>query len=114
MHIDWSTAPREALNDKMTRQVVHTPQFTVARLEMKSGAVVPVHSHMNEQVTTVIEGQLRFVLGENRLDLTPGQCLTLAAMEPHGVEVIRDSVVLDVFSPPRQDWISGDDAYLRR
>jgi quercetin dioxygenase-like cupin family protein len=113
-HIKWSDAPREAMNDKMTRQVVHTPQFTIARLEMKAGAVVPSHSHTNEQVTTVLEGLLRFNIGGESVDLVPGQSLTLASLEPHGVEVLEDSVVLDVFSPPRQDWIDGDDAYLRR
>jgi len=113
-HIDWTSAPREAMNDKMTRQVVHTPQFTIARLEMKAGAIVPMHSHTNEQVTTVLEGRLRFNLGGETADLVPGQSLALASMEPHGVEVLQDSIVLDVFSPPRQDWIDGDDAYLRR
>lgn len=102
------------MNDKMTRQVVHTPQFTIARLEMKAGAVVPVHSHANEQVTTVLEGSLKFSLGAETVNLVPGESLVLASMEPHGVEVLQDSIVLDMFSPLRQDWIDGDDAYLRR
>jgi len=113
-HIDWSEAPREAMNERVTRQVVHTALFTIARLELKAGAMVPVHAHENEQVTTVLSGCLRFTIAGAQLDLPAGHSLAIAPMEPHGVEVVGDTVALDLFSPPREDWIRGDDAYLRR
>lgn len=111
---DWSEIPSEALNDRMRRQMVHTQRLTLARLEMKAGCTVPVHWHENEQVSMVLSGRLRFLLGGATEDVGPGQVMRLAPNEPHGVEVLEDSIVLDLFSPPREDWIRGDDAYLRR
>lgn len=111
---DWSQIPREQLNEKMRRQVVHTERLTVARLEMNAGCKVPVHSHENEQVSMVLSGRLRFLLGDGTEEVGPGQVMRLAPHEPHGVEVLEDSIVLDLFSPPREDWIRGDDAYLRQ
>lgn len=97
----------------LTRQVIHTALMTVSRLEMKAGAVVPVHSHHNEQITTVQSGSLRFLLKDGPVIVSAGQVLTLAPHETHGVEVLEDSVAIDLFTPRREDWISGDDAYLR-
>jgi quercetin dioxygenase-like cupin family protein len=114
IHIDWSTAPREALNERLTRQVFHTGLFTIARLEIKDGAVVPVHEHENEQVTTVLSGCLRFTICGQVLEISAGQSLAIAPMEPHGIVAVGDVVALDLFSPRREDWIRGDDAYLRR
>ncbi len=102
------------MNEFLVRQVVHTALFTIARLELKDGAVVPEHTHENEQVTSVLSGLLRFKIAGSQLDLPAGHTLAIAPMEPHGVEVVGDTVALDLFSPPRQDWIRGDDAYLRR
>lgn len=102
------------MNDLVTRQVVHTALFTIARLELKAGAVVPVHTHENEQVTTVLSGCLRFTIGGGTLDLPAGHSLAISANDPHGVEVTEDTVALDLFTPRREDWIRGDDAYLRR
>lgn len=113
-HIDWSAAPREKMNDLVTRQVVHTALFTVARLELKAGAVVPVHTHENEQVTTILSGGLRFTIGDGTLDLPAGHSLAISANDPHGVEAVQDTIALDLFTPRREDWIRGDDAYLRR
>lgn len=111
---DWSQIPQEQLNDRMRRQVVHTQRLTVARLEMNTGCRVPVHSHENEQLSMVLSGRLRFLLENGEEEVGPGQVMRLAPNEPHGVEVLEDSVVIDLFSPPREDWIRGDDAYLRR
>jgi len=111
---DWNEIPSEPLNEKMRRQAVHTQRLTLARLEMKAGCAVPVHSHENEQVSMVLSGRLRFLLGNGPEEVGPGQVIRLAPNEPHGVEVLEDSIVLDLFSPPREDWIRGDDAYLRR
>lgn len=111
---DWNEIPAEQLNEKLRRQVVHTARMTLARLEMKAGCVVPAHAHENEQVSMVIHGRLRFLLDSGAEDAGPGQVVRLAPNERHGVEVLEDSVVLDLFSPPREDWIRGDDAYLRR
>ena len=94
--------------------MVHTAQFTIARLELSADVSVPVHAHENEQVTTVLSGCLKFILPDSTLELKAGQSLAIGPMEPHGVEAVGDTVALDLFSPRREDWIRGDDAYLRR
>ena len=113
-HYDWSSAPREALSEKLTRQVFHTELMTIARLEVKKGGVVPVHWHENEQVSMVLEGRLKFLLNDGDVIVGPGQTLVLPSMAPHGVEVLEDTVVVDVFTPRREDWLRGEDAYLRK
>ena len=88
--------------------------MTVARLEMKAGALVPSHSHHNAQFTMVQTGVLKFLLADGAEVLVgAGEVLELPPHVPHGVEVMEDSVVIDLFTPRRDDWISGDDAYLR-
>ncbi len=112
--MDWAEIPREELNARLVRQAIHTPQMTVARLEMKAGAVVPTHAHHNAQFTMVQTGSLRFLLaGGEEVLVGAGQVLELPSHVPHGVEVLADSIVIDLFTPRRDDWISGDDAYLR-
>ena len=76
--------------------------------------MVPTHSHIQEQVTTVERGVLKFFCGDREQVVRAGESLVLAPNEPHSVEALEDSLALDVFAPPRTDWIAGDDAYLRR
>lgn len=99
---------------RLVRQVIHTAQMTVARLEIKAGAVVPSHSHHNAQFTIVQSGALKFFLADGgEMIVGAGQTLELPPHAPHGVEALEDCVVIDLFTPRRDDWISGDDAYLR-
>ena len=112
--LDWTEVPRESLNLRLIRQAIHTAQMTIARLEMKAGAMVPSHSHHNAQFTMVQTGALRFLLADGGEQIVrAGQVLDIPPHVPHGVEVLEDSVVIDLFTPRREDWISGDDAYLR-
>ena len=109
----WSQEDVEQLSATIGRQVLHTETMTVARIILRKGAVVPRHEHANEQVANVLEGRLRFLVGDDELEVSAGESLPLAANVPHEVEALEDSVVLDVFSPVREDWQRGDDAYLR-
>lgn len=111
---DWKDIPREQLNPHLVRQAIHTGQMTIARLELKASGAVPTHSHMNEQVSMVLSGRLKFIVDGKEVIVGPGQLLELPPHIPHGVEVLEDCTVIDLFTPPRQDWISGDDAYLRK
>jgi quercetin dioxygenase-like cupin family protein len=111
---DWSTVEREQLNPNFARQVIHGDSMTVAKVYLKKGCVVPEHSHPNEQISMMEQGALRFVLGGKEVVVKAGETLRIPANEPHSAEALEDSVATDLFSPPRQDWISGDDAYLRR
>lgn len=111
---NWENIPEELLSPLMSRQVVHTANITVARLKLSKGALVPRHQHVNEQLTTVESGALRFDMGGEQFELRPGRTLVIPPELPHQVEALEDSVVTDIFAPSRQDWIRGDDAYLRK
>jgi quercetin dioxygenase-like cupin family protein len=109
----WHEEPVEELSPSLGRQLVHTETMTIARILLRSGALVPSHEHPNEQVANVLEGSLRFLVGGEEVVASAGESVVIAPNVPHEVEALEDSVVLDVFSPPREDWIRGDDAYLR-
>jgi quercetin dioxygenase-like cupin family protein len=111
---DWNTLPAEQLNPFIKRQAVHLSNMTLARLELAKDAVVVEHHHVHEQVSTVERGLLRFRIGGREVDLGAGQSLAIPSGVPHGVVALEDTVVTDVFSPPRDDWQSGNDAYLRK
>jgi quercetin dioxygenase-like cupin family protein len=111
---DWKRLDEERLNPRMTRKAVHTANLTVARLRLEKGAIVPEHSHPQEQISSVESGALKFQIGGGEQIVRAGQSLAIAPDEPHSVEALEDTLVLDVFSPARGDWIRGDDAYLRR
>lgn len=113
-HYNWKEIPEEILTPLLRRKVIHTPQMTIARLWLKKGAVVPTHHHINEQVTNVEAGSLRFVFPEKSVLVNAGESLRIAPNLPHSVETLEDSIALDLFTPNRSDWLSGDDAYLRQ
>ena len=110
---DWSRIEKEQLNPKAARQVIHGEKMTIARLFLAKGAVVNEHSHHNEQVTVLEKGRLLFLIDGERLELAAGQALQIPPHAVHSVEALEESVALDLFSPVREDWIRGDDAYLR-
>lgn len=106
--------PVEHLNPLIERQFVHGEKAMLARLLLRKGAIVPQHSHHNEQITYILEGVLRFTMGDGRvIDVKAGEVLVIPANMPHAAEALEDTIDLDVFTPPREDWISGSDAYLR-
>ncbi|MCL4843462.1 MAG: cupin domain-containing protein [Bryobacteraceae bacterium] len=110
---DWSTIAAEPMNDKVTRRVIHTAQMTIARLEMQAGAHVPEHAHPNEQVSMVERGLLRFHIEGREVLVGAGQSLEIPPHVPHSVDVVEDAAVTDLFTPKREDWLRGEDAYLR-
>ena len=110
----WLSIPVERMSPLVSRQVLHTGSMTVARIFMKKGAVVPLHHHVNEQITMLEEGRLRFVIEGVESEIRGGEMMQIQPNAPHLVEALEDSVATDLFSPVREDWIRGDDAYLRR
>lgn len=104
----------EVLNPKMTRRMLWGDRLMAALIEFKAGFVVPTHQHENEQLTYCISGTMRFFFSDRELVLRGGEVLLIPGNVPHGAEMMEDVVEIDFFSPPRQDWISGSDAYLRR
>jgi quercetin dioxygenase-like cupin family protein len=113
----WTDIPAEALNPDLTRQFVSGSQSMIARIVLKKGAIVPRHSHPNEQIAYILEGALRFLLGDEsnpqEAIVRAGDILVIPADLPHSAEALEDTVDIDLFAPPRHDWITGDDSYLR-
>lgn len=110
----WDQVEKEQLNPLLTRQVIHSETMTVARIFVKKGGVVPEHRHHNEQISMVQQGSMKFVLAGEAKVLRPGDILRIPPHAPHSVEAMEDCIVVDLFSPPREDWKSGDDSYLRK
>ena len=110
----WNDIAEEHLNASLGRRVVHTDRLTIARLTLKKGAVVPSHHHENEQVCTVERGRLRFIHPGGVIEVGAGESLEIPSGVPHEVIALEESVAVDIFAPRREDWIRGDDAYLRR
>lgn len=109
----WQEIPAEQMNPLVRRQAIHGESITVARIYMRRGAVVPLHHHVNEQITVLESGKLRFVIDGEETIVHGGETLRIKPNAPHLVEALEDSVAMDLFSPIREDWIRGDDAYLR-
>jgi quercetin dioxygenase-like cupin family protein len=115
-HYRWDDLPREELNPEIGRRLINGDSMMIAHVYLKKGAVVPKHAHHNEQITYILEGGLRFRLGEDEsqhVDVLAGEVLHIPAHLPHTAEALEDTLDVDVFSPPREDWLDGSDAYLR-
>ncbi len=116
-HYRWDDLPKEALNPQLARRLISGERLMLAHVYLEQGCIVPQHAHDNEQLTYILEGGLRFWLGEDRsevVDVMAGEVLHLPSNLPHEAEALEDTLDVDVFSPPRQDWLDGSDAYLRR
>ena len=87
--------------------------MTLAQITLAAGAAVPLHEHPNEQIATVLSGRLRFLVGDGEVEIGAGESVLIPGGVPHRVDALEDSVVLDAFAPRRDDWLRGDDAYLR-
>lgn len=112
--IRWDQIAREQMNPLVSRQVYHGEQVTIARIFLSAGAEVPLHQHANEQVTMMESGKLEFHFPDGPVLVEAGQFLPIPSNLPHRVVALEDSVAMDVFAPRREDWLRGDDAYLRR
>lgn len=112
-YIPWSSVPVEDLNPLLQRHFVVGREIMLARVLMKKGCIVPLHSHHNEQVTYILEGALKFWIDGKEIVVNAGEVLTIPPHMPHKAEAMADTVDLDVFNPPREDWISRTDKYLR-
>ncbi len=110
---NWSSIEKERMNPFLVRQVIHGDNMTIARLELAKGCDVPQHSHINEQIAMVQSGRVLFNIDGKETTIGAGETIRIPPNAPHFVEVIEDCVVFDLFSPRREDWIRGDDAYLR-
>lgn len=115
-HYRWDDIPKERMTDLIDRRFVSAERIMLAQVFLRKGAVVPTHVHESEQVTYIVEGALRLWLGdagEQEITVRAGEVLTIPSNVPHKAEALEDTLDVDVFSPPRQDWLTKTDDYLR-
>ena len=116
-HFRWDDIQQETLNDRLKRRFITGQHLTLAQFFLAKGCLVPTHEHVSEQFAHVLTGCLRFRLGKDGgdvVDVAAGEVLVLPSHLPHAAEALEDSVVCDVFSPIRADWVEKRDDYLRR
>jgi quercetin dioxygenase-like cupin family protein len=112
-HIPWNTVEHEKLNELIGREMVVGDNLMLARVFLKKGAHVPEHRHHNEQVTYILEGALKFAIDGKEIVVRAGEVLCIPSNMPHEAWAVEDTLDLDVFNPPREDWLNKSDDYLR-
>ena len=110
----WDEMEKEAVSETFARRFVHGEKAMLAQIYLKKGSVVPLHRHESEQISYVLEGALALELEGQRVVVRKGQVLVIPSNVPHSAAALEDTVGLDIFAPPRQDWIDKSDAYLRK
>ena len=111
----WNDMPKERVTNRIERRIVSGERTMVAHVYLQRGAIVPRHSHDNEQLTYILEGKLRFWVGDDlstTIDVGAGEVLRLPSNVPHKAEALEDTLDVDIFSPPRQDWLDHTDTYF--
>jgi quercetin dioxygenase-like cupin family protein len=116
----WDDVPLEELNPLISRRLIWSEKMMLAHVLLKQGAIVPAHDHINEQFTYILSGALRFWIGEHAdapgdvfTDVHAGEVLVIPSMVRHRAEALSDTLDVDIFNPPRADWLDGSDQYLR-
>ena len=116
-HFQWSDVPEERVTDLISRKLITGDGMMLAQVFLKKGAIVPQHSHHNEQLTYILEGALHFHIGENgeeEIVVRAGEVLLIPSNVPHMAIALEDTLDVDVFSPPREDWLNGTDTYFHK
>lgn len=115
-HFRWDELPRETVTEQLDRKVITGDKMMIAQVFLDEGCVVPKHSHMNEQITYIVSGALRFWIGDDEsevIDVRAGEVLHIPAHVVHKALALEDTLDVDIFSPPRADWLDGSDSYFQ-
>lgn len=113
----WNDMPIEKVTDHLDRRLITGDRMMLAHVYLKKGCIVPKHQHENEQLTYILEGALHFWIGEQgeqEIIVRAGDVLHIPSMVWHKAEAIEDTLDVDIFDPPRQDWLAKTDDYLRK
>ena len=111
----WSEVPLETVTDQISRKLVTGQGMMLAQVFLKKGAIVPKHQHHNEQFTYILEGGLRFYMGDDGaevIDVMAGEVLHIPSNVWHKAEALEDTLDVDIFNPPREDWLNHTDNYF--
>jgi quercetin dioxygenase-like cupin family protein len=112
--IEFEKMPNEALSDKISRRYVYGEDAMLARFVFKKGAIVPEHQHPSEQITYILKGAVKVTVQGKEIIVRSGEVLIIPPNVLHKFEALEDTIDLDIFSPPREDWIKGTDSYLKK
>jgi len=113
-HFTWESVETEKMSELISRKIISGDKAMVAQVFLKRDAVVPEHHHESEQITYILEGALKFELEGREVVVRKGEVLHIPSNVPHRAVALEDTLDLDIFSPIRTDWLTKDDAYLRR
>lgn len=116
----WDDVAHEKVTDTIHRRLFTGERMMLAHVYLDKGAIVPTHKHENEQLTWIVSGALKFWIGEEgdpdreEIVLGAGEVMYIPSNVPHKAEALEDTFDVDVFSPPRQDWLDGTDSYFHQ
>jgi quercetin dioxygenase-like cupin family protein len=102
-----ATLPEERVTDKISRRIASGDQGMIVWWSMKAGAHAAAHRHDNEQIAVMLKGRMEFRLGEERRTCGPGDVVVIPGGVEHEAFFPEDTEVIDVFAPPRQDFLAG-------
>jgi quercetin dioxygenase-like cupin family protein len=113
----WDDIPKETLNPLLGRRMITGERVMLTHVYLEPGCIIPWHSHDNEQITYLLEGSMRFWFGDEDQDdaitILAGEVLHIPSNLPHKAEALERTLDVDIFAPPRKDWLDGSDSYLR-
>ena len=110
----WENMDKEVMNERIWRKVITGEKAMLAQVYIAKGGVVPEHHHESEQISYIVTGSLQFKIAGREVVLSAGQVLCIPSNVPHSALALEDTLDLDIFSPIRTDWLTGQDDYLRR
>ncbi len=113
----WDDIPLESVTEQIDRKLITGDRMMIAHVFLKKGSIVPRHSHDNEQITYILKGALHFWIGDDESEevvVKAGEVLHIPSNVPHKAQALEDTLDVDVFSPPRQDWLDGTDTYFHQ
>ena len=112
----WDQVELEDVNEKLSRRLITGDQVMLTHVYLKKGCIVPKHSHINEQFTYILEGALKFFVGDDAQEVVvrAGEVLHVPGNVPHEAHALEDTLDVDIFYPPREDWLKKTDSYLRK
>ena len=106
----WDELALEKVTEMLSRKIIAGDREMLVQIYVKRGCLVPLHSHESEQMTYVLQGALKFLVGGEEITVREGEVLHIPSGVEHQSEALEDTFELDVFSPIRNGWTAtGED-----
>jgi len=112
-HFCFAEMEEERMSENLSRKLVVGKNEMLGYVLLKKGCVVPAHSHVSEQITFILKGALEFTTQGKQIVVKEGETLVIPPNVEHSAVALDDTIDLDCFSPLREDWLNGQDHYLR-